>query len=99
MSEHDTIVFEVMSRIKLTKQPPRTIYMYNRASWDALREELHTLLTIDTTELPRGNVEQLWSKVSISQVVDKHISTQIDEEKKRPTMGKSKHQKIDKKKR
>ena len=84
VSEHDTTVFEVMSRIELTKQPPRTIYMYDRANWDALREEQHTLLTTDTTELPGGNVEQLWSKlkVSIAQVVDKHIPHKLTKKRR-----------------
>ena len=76
VSDHDIVLFEVMSRVKLSKQLPRTIYMYDRANMNALREELHTLLGDDTeTSLGEENIEQLWSKfkVSIAQVVDKYI--------------------------
>ena len=75
VSDHNIVLFEVMSKVKLTKQPPRTIYMYDRANWNALREELYTLLMTDDAESPGDNVEQLWSKfkVSIAQVVDKYI--------------------------
>ena len=50
--------------------------MYNRANWNAVKEELHTLLTSDhTNTFEETNVEQLWLKFkhSIAQVVDKHI--------------------------
>ena len=45
--------------------------MYDRANLNVLKEELHTLLTINDAEILKENVEQLWSKfkASISQVV------------------------------
>ena len=61
VSDHDIVLFEVMSKGKLTKQPPRTIYMYDRANLNALREELYTLLMIDDAESPGDNIEQLCS--------------------------------------
>ena len=93
MSDHDIVLFEVMSRVKLSKQPPRTIYVYDRANMNALREELQTLLGDDTeTSLGEENVKQLWSKfkVSITQVVNKY-STQTFKAKKWPAMDKPKH--------
>ena len=50
--------------------------MYNRANWNALKEELYTLLTSDHIgTFEETNVEELWSKFkhSIAQVVDKYI--------------------------
>ena len=56
---------------------------------------------MDATESAGQNVEQLWTKlkVSIMQVVEKHIPPQNYEKTKRPpTMDEPKYQKIDKKK-
>jgi len=49
--------------------------MYDRANLNVLKEELHTLLTINDAEILKENVEQLWSKfkASITLVVDKYI--------------------------
>ena len=61
----------------MIEQPPRTIYMYDRANWDALREELHVALTTSHDDTLEGtDVEQLWSKFksSISQVVNKYVT-------------------------
>ena len=75
VSDHDIVSFEVTARVELREQPPRTIYMYEKANWDSLRDELQALLEMDATESAGQNVEQLWSKlkVSIMQVVEKHI--------------------------
>ena len=60
----------------MTKQIPRSIYMYNKANWNALKEELTILLASDYNDPSEGtNTDQLWSKFrySIAHVVDKHI--------------------------
>ena len=43
-----------LSKIAPATHSPRIIYMYDRANWDALREELHILLTTDYTEPHEG---------------------------------------------
>ena len=61
------------SKIEPATQPPRVIYMCDRANWDALREELHILLTTDYAKPHEGmDAEYLWSKFkhSIGQLVD-----------------------------
>ena len=45
VSDDDMVLFEVRSQVKMIEQPSRTIYMYDRVNWDALREELHVALT------------------------------------------------------
>ena len=60
VSDHDMVLFEVRSQVKMIEQPSRTIYMYDRANWDALREELHVALTTDHVDTLEGtDVEQL----------------------------------------
>jgi len=49
ISDHDIVLFKIMTKVKLNKRFPRIIYMYNRANLTALKEELHTLLMIDDT--------------------------------------------------
>jgi len=76
ISDHDIICFEVATKVQSTKQIPRSIYMYNKANWNALKEELTTLLVSDYNEISEStNVDQLWSKFrySIAHVVDKYI--------------------------
>jgi len=49
--------------------------MYNKENWNALKEELTTLLVSDYNEISEGtNVDQLWSKFrySIAHVEDKY---------------------------
>ena len=66
-SDHDMVLFEVRSQVKMIEQPSRTIYMYDRVNWDALREELHVALTTDHVDTLEGtDVEQLWSKFKSS---------------------------------
>ena len=70
------VFFEVKSQVKMIEQPPRSIYMYDRENWDALRGELHVTFSTDHGGTPEGtDVEQLWSKFksSIVQVVNKYI--------------------------
>ena len=86
VSDHDMFFFEVRSQVKTIKQPPRSIYMYDRANWDALREELHVALTIDHVDTPEGtDVEQLWSKFKSStvQVVNKYIPYKLNHKRHR----------------
>ena len=45
ISDHDIVCFEVNANlVDHTRQIPRSIYMYNRANWNAPKEELYTLL-------------------------------------------------------
>ena len=70
----------------MIEQPPRSIYMYHRANWDALREELLVALTIDHVDTPKGtDVEQLWSKFKsfIVQVVNKYIPYKLTQKRHR----------------
>ena len=86
MSDHDIVLFEVRSKVELIEQPPRTIYIYDKANWGALREELHALLSIDHIDtLEEANVEQLWSKFksSIAQVVNKYIPHKLTQKRYR----------------
>ena len=76
LSDHDIICFEISAKVELTKQIPRSIYMYNKANWNALKEELTILLTSDYNDPSEGtNTDQLWSKFRYSNahVVDKPI--------------------------
>ena len=62
MSDHDIVFFEARSKVEMIEQPSRTIDMYDKANWYALRGELHVVLSIDHIDtLEETNVEQLWS--------------------------------------
>ena len=86
VSDHDMVPFDVRSQVTMIEQPPRTIYMYHRANWDVLREELHVALTTDHGGTLEGtDVEQLWSKFksSIVQVVNKYIPYKLTQKRHR----------------
>ena len=60
ISDHDIVCFEVNAKVDHTRQIPRSIYMYNRANWNALKEERYTLLTSDHIgTFEETNVEEL----------------------------------------
>jgi len=54
ISDHDIICFEVSAKVESTKQIPRSIYMYNKANWNALKEEFITLLISDYNDTSEG---------------------------------------------
>ena len=98
IGDHDIIHFKVNTKLEQTRQIPRSIYKYNRANWNALKEELHTLLASDNINtLEEVNAEQLWSKFKnfIAQVVNKYIPRKLTKTRQ---VDKLKHQ-VDKKKR
>ena len=40
ISDHNAVVVDISTQVKLVKKPPREIFLYHEANWDLIRERM-----------------------------------------------------------
>ena len=58
ISDHNIVCADLCIKLKILKQVPREIYLYHKANWDMIRQNMIRLFLNDET----GTAEQLWTK-------------------------------------
>ncbi|XP_021359177.1 uncharacterized protein LOC110454126 [Mizuhopecten yessoensis] len=73
-SDHDTVYTEIDVRLKRTRREPRNIYLYNKANWNNIRNDL-TLLNTKLNKQPNQTADNLWDmfKTTLTNSVTKNI--------------------------
>ena len=80
LSDHDVVVIQTKMRISATKQTNRRIPLYNKANWEAMRNEIEPLEgEINNLVLQTVHIDDVWRKSSdsILHVVNKYIPYKI----------------------
>ena len=80
LSDHDVVVVQTKMRISATKQTNRRIPLYNKANWEAMRNEIEPLEgEINNLVLQTVHIDDVWRKLSdsILHVVNKYIPYKI----------------------
>ena len=76
LSDHDVVVIQSKMRTPTLKQASRKIPLYNKANWEAIRNDLQSLEGVirDLTSKDT-NIDKLWEifRDSILHTIDKHI--------------------------
>ena len=63
LGDHDIVCVDIEMRSKINKQNPRQIYLYYRADWDSIKEDLTNLLhSSDFSSTDTKTVDELWIK-------------------------------------
>jgi hypothetical protein len=75
ISDHDVVLIDTTLRAKFTKQSRRSIYLYKKGDWDALRSDLQAFVDGFVTQQGNRSVESLWQSLvtHLNELVDRHI--------------------------
>ena len=62
-TDYDIVCVDIEMRSEISKQNPREIYLYHRANWDSIKEDLISLLNgSDFSSIATNTVDKLWTK-------------------------------------
>ena len=68
-ADHDIVFVDVNTRADIPKQVRRNRYVYNKADWEAMKEEMKTY------KVPDGTAEEQWDHLekTLHSLIDRHV--------------------------
>ena len=77
ISDHDSVIVEFSTQIKLMKRSPREIFLYHKANWDLIRERAARISEryFDLNSTDERSVEENWKFLheQYLQLIDEHV--------------------------
>ena len=78
-SDHDIPLLDISTRIKLNKQAPRKVHLFNKAKEEEIIQSLETFKETFLEEAPLLSTEEMWQKIksAIQSAMDKYIPSKL----------------------
>ena len=63
ISDHDSVIVEFLTQIKLMKRSPRDIFLYHKANWDLIQQKMARVSDryFDLNSTGKRSVEENWN--------------------------------------
>ena len=101
MSDHQAVVTNINLKAKLTKQKPRTVYLYGKGNMENIKSDIRSL-SDKFKEQPENSVNEMWDefKTTLNDSINKNVpQKQLSQRKNLPWLTKEIKRKINQKRR